>query len=195
MLKFARRTLLKAVTPISKFMGESEIRFSAPLVTARQYYDLERVIFPGCVLITRTKWAPTNLFIPGFHKHAAMYFGGTDRLVIEAVAPCVRELSLLDFFFHTDFVEVLIPMNVSQRDMQRAAGIFRAMRGVPYDFLFEAGLKAVFCSEGVKESYKQACPNFDMETSRYLGEPMTYPQHFADSAHFRTIWSSQLCPR
>jgi len=45
------------------------------LITDENVKKIEKLLEPGDIILTRGNWAATNLNIPGFWKHMAMYIG------------------------------------------------------------------------------------------------------------------------
>lgn len=61
---------------ISETMGEIKVlRHDKALITDLQIKDLQSIIRPGDILLERREWYLTNIGIPGFWTHAAVYIG------------------------------------------------------------------------------------------------------------------------
>lgn len=96
---------LKIFIPVSKIiskLGKPEPR--------RRYEDFEKIISiikPGDILLSREDYRLSNVLIPGFWSHAALYLG--NGRVLEAVPPRVREQHLGEWVVSIDSVCLLSP--------------------------------------------------------------------------------------
>ncbi len=164
---------------------------------------------PGDVFITRHDDAMSNLFLPGFWPHAALFLGntanstaewgelpsadGTDSWFLEAkkdgvkVRPVSETLAL-------DALVVLRPP-LAESDLQR--GLQRALthRGKPYDFLFDfRTADRLVCTEVVYRGFHGITPiQFQL---REVGGRLCLPaEEFLDQAlacGFRLILTAGL---
>lgn len=61
---------------VSELMGEIKVkRRDKALITSEQIEQLARKIRPGDILLQRREWYASNVGIPGFWTHAALYIG------------------------------------------------------------------------------------------------------------------------
>lgn len=156
-----------------------------PYVSQAQIARLQQHIQPGDVIYERREWALTNIGLPGFWPHIALYVGTPDerrrvfgdafeaRLrerypaayarhlaepgVIEAVGRGVIP-NKLTHSVHADYVAVLRPRVDAPT---KAAAIERAFAflGRPYDFDFDFQTDdAIVCTELVFKAYEPAIP-------------------------------------
>jgi uncharacterized protein YycO len=112
---------------------------------------------PGDVIITRHAKALTNLFIPGFWPHAALYVGATEQreagnFVLEARKDGVRLRPLQDTLSVDAFV-VLRP-NLDSESIDKAIERAFTHEGKMYNFDFDFfNSDRVVCTELIYRSY------------------------------------------
>lgn len=78
--RLIRRTAYKTYYPLQKGlargMGKVKLwRFNKTLITPVQALDFSRSFDPGDFYLTRKEWRLTNVGIPGFWTHSALYIG------------------------------------------------------------------------------------------------------------------------
>jgi len=140
----------------------------------------------GDIIVTRGKWKPWYLIIPGYWKHVMIYSGNGN--VIEAIGKGAVERSILDAIEGAKRNEVLRPTFCSGRDQQIAVDEARKMLGTPYDFLFTEGAHSIYCSELVWLSYKRSCnQKFPMKRLRRWWRLTVTPNDLAASHYFEKI--------
>jgi uncharacterized protein YycO len=176
-----RRWLLKASIPIQKFM--QLLHPPDSLVTAQFALVLVTHIKTGDVLLSRENWHFTNMFIPGYWSHAAIYAGGE---VFESVGGGVRSQNIYEWLFNKDFVLVLRP----QFFIDKSQIVERALAqvGKPYDYEFRSEIDTFYCSELVW--YCLSNPVFEMRET--FGVLTVTPQDFANAtAKFSVVLDSR----
>jgi hypothetical protein len=140
-----RLWFLRLFIPISKLI--SHLGKPEPRRTYGDYAAIAEIIRPGDVLLSREDWRLSNLLIPGFWSHAAIYIGDN---VLEAVPPRVRTQALAEFVISVDSVAVLRPT------LPIEFGDFSNLyMGADYDWIFSDD-GAWFCSELVRD-YLSRC--------------------------------------
>ena len=111
---------------------------------------LRDVLQPGDVLITRKEFAVTNYFLPGYWKHAALYFG--EHRVLEALKDGVW-LRGTDSPFRADAIVVLRP-RLGEEDITAALARGKLHEGKMYDFDFDfTRADRLVCTEVIYRSY------------------------------------------
>ena len=126
-------------------------------VTAEVLGSIAGFLQPGDVIITRHAKALTNLFIPGFWPHAALYVGASEqrsaeKCVLEARKDGVRLRALQDTLSVDAFV-VLRP-NLDTESINRAIERAFVHEGKMYNFDFDFfNSDRVVCTELIYRSY------------------------------------------
>lgn len=186
MMAWLRRTLLTILLPITTTLGKLSASVSStshPLPPEKQ--RLLELLQDGDALVTRTDWRPTNVLIPGYWAHVGMYRQGE---VIEAVYPKVRSVSAIDFLSRVDHVTVRRVTGPSREQRHEISNEMKRYVGIPYDFMFEPGHKAFYCSEAVYEAIRVVLKNWKFEPRDRMGVMTITPQDIADArAYFREV--------
>lgn len=188
-----RRRLLSIALPMTKFLGKLHAPYSHKMITGYDYYAAIEALKKGHVLITRTRGEFSNNFIPGFFTHAAIYYGGPSELIIEAVGEGVRYIPLAQFMLHKDFVAILEPTFIDEAKMSIASEVAWSLKGTPYDYFFEPGHKAFYCSELVQFCYDAVALQSSMPfTKRETMGIVTVTPHdyWCAREKFKPIWAN-----
>ncbi len=75
-----QQTLFSAIEASGRLVSELHDRWTPPRIGRALQGEIDALLEPGDVLITRHDHAVTNLFLPGYWPHAALYVGsGEDR--------------------------------------------------------------------------------------------------------------------
>ncbi len=118
----------------------------APMLGLEVAAALDPKLTPGTILLRRTDWTSSNLFTPGFWKHAAVYVG--DGRVVDAMGTGVRDVPLASFLGESHYVVAVRPKGMSADQARQAADYARAQVGKAYDFAFDFGSDArLACTE------------------------------------------------
>ena len=130
-------------------------------ITDTQRERLSALLRPGDVLVTRHDDAMSNLFLPGFWPHGALFIGpqpdepGVDVLEAKKDGVLTRELAET---VQVDSLVVLRPtLPLEQVELAIARGLSHA--GKLYDFVFDfATSDRLVCTEVIYRSYHGAGP-------------------------------------
>ncbi len=75
---------------ISQLMGEIKVwRPGISLISLAQIQELQRKLQPGDIMLQRREWYATNVGIPGFWTHAALYIGRPEERASYFSSPSV----------------------------------------------------------------------------------------------------------
>ncbi len=182
-LRRRRLSSLRNVTfGIFKSMGDDIAELKIPLVKRRDaakrvtpeiLAKLAPLLRPGDVFITRHDDAMSNLFLPGFWPHGALYIG--DKAARKALGVgfaqdwqasttddgiCILEakkdgvlLRRLEDTLHVDAFVVLRP-NLAQADIAKALNRGLSHTGKLYDFIFDFGTAdRLVCTEVIYRAF------------------------------------------
>lgn len=191
-----RRVVLTICGPMIKVIGLIVVPHKSSL-DEEQLLSLMDIVQPGDVLLSRTKYAASNLIIPGYWKHAALCIG--DK-VIEAVGSGVRRISVRHFAEIRDEIIVLSPKFATPEEGVLATNFAKTLVGQPYDYLVEyddnrKSNLAFYCSEIPWWCYNQvflAQGKVSPFTPRLtLGMQTITPQDYANAVQkWRVKWNS-----
>jgi uncharacterized protein YycO len=150
-----RCTMLRALTPVTKVVGEIHIPHFCK-VTEADYREIDSLLLPGMIFLTRTNWNLTNLLIPSEsgYKHGAIYVG--NGVVVEATGKGVVNSWLEEFLCSKDKVRVFFPLFADLEERKEAARFAQTLVGRPYDYEFKSGIEALYCFEVIFAAYNEA---------------------------------------
>jgi len=119
---------------------------------------------PGDVFVTRHDDAMSNLFLPGFWPHSALWLGAKDADILEAKKDGVLFREIEETLQVDSFV-VLRP-KIKSKDLETALRRGRTHEGKLYDFVFDFRTSdRLVCTEVIYRSYHGiAGMNFDLIT-------------------------------
>lgn len=174
-----RDLLLRVSTPIQKLMQKIHPPYAQ--TTVKQAEDVMILMRQGDILLSREAWHFTNLFIPGFWSHAAIYGDGQ---VVESVAPSVQIVDWKDWVIEKHNWCILRPMDETPETGEEVFKYAKTLRGRLYDYVFEKNNSAFFCSELVYEAW-ETCSKWagDVFTKRKtFGQWTVTPDDFYNAA-------------
>lgn len=191
---FLRDLILFCLKPALKFVGKIHwpIVDRNRLLTLVDRLTIEYNFKPGDILLSRARGHATNLLIPTggkFWTHVAMI--STDGFVIEAVDPAVRIVPLKFWLKDKDFVSLQRCKEATEMEAKQAALLFKNFAGIGYDYYFEPTVHAMYCAEGIVQSYKKIIPEIICDPSRILGVETFLPSSFWRSSRWSEIYTSQ----
>ena len=187
MIAFFRRLILHVAVPLTRMIGL--VQKPEPKMSCEFALDILDKLEDGDVLLSHNEWNLSNLFIPGFWKHAAMF---RKNKIIEAVGRgVVNDMHILKWLMNHDNVAVLRPVFANKDERNLAADIANVQAGKPYDFELSPGVQASYCSELIFWSYQRAMRGESPFTMREtMGVETVVPSDFlgaVDSGKFKLI--------
>ena len=193
MMATLRRFLLHLLLPVAHMIGRLNTGSSDGNVTRRlapRHDELLKLgLKPGDIFVTRTKWRPTNILIPGYWSHAGMYVG--NDTVVHALAPVVVETALQDFMSCVNSMAVM-RTQLPEPTAEKAAAEMRSYVGLPYDYMFEPTTKALYCSEAIAQAYWAVANDWTFEARERMGVITVTPQDLYDARRcLDLIWDSR----
>lgn len=76
-----KRNWYPAQSRVAEWMGDTRVRrIGKPLITSAQLQVLEKQLEPGDILLTRHNWYLSNIGLPGFWPHSAIFIGDKHTL-------------------------------------------------------------------------------------------------------------------
>ena len=125
------------------------------LCGVNSYKQIQDLIDPGMVVLTRKEHELSNFFIPGYWTHAAMI--ASDEYIVEATSKGVHRSTIKEFLTIVDDFVLLKPAFCTDQLMVRASKYAINAVGNPYNFSFRHGNNAFYCSELVYWAYARTC--------------------------------------
>ena len=195
----AMKAWLPIQTGVADFMGDTKVwRPGRSLISAAQLHALAPRLEPGDLMLTRRDWYLSNVGLPGYWSHAAIYIGsarqrdaafGEDaphpggsppRLAGDAGAPVVIEavgegvvFTSLPHAGASDALVVLRP-RLSPTAKARALARAFAFAGRPYDFNFDFRTdREIVCTELVYKAFQpgDGMPGLQLPLVSLVGRP------------------------
>lgn len=110
------------------------------------------ILKPGDVFVTRHDDAMSNLFLPGFWPHSALWLGAGDADILEAKKDGVLLRDIIETLQVDAFV-VLRP-NLTETQLKHALQRARSHTGKLYDFVFDfSTADRLVCTEVIYRTY------------------------------------------
>jgi hypothetical protein len=160
-----RKQLFSFFFPLQKgladFLGRTYYNpmKSGKYISSLQADSLEKLLVPGDLILTRSNYVASNIGLPGFWPHVALYAGkgvGKDssNSVIEALSEGTVYRPLTETA-KADYMAVLRP-KLPAEDKNTALQKAFSYIGIPYDFDFDFDTDATLvCSEVVYKSFQK----------------------------------------
>jgi uncharacterized protein YycO len=185
-----KETLVKSFIPIFKPV----LALKIPHTLKLKNYPLDKLpaISPGDVFLSKTDFSVSNLFIPGFWKHAAMYIG--DGYIVEAVPPLVRRISISEFIRTKDVAAIYRPRFCSKSACAIAAAwSIRQINKKEYDLAFTPGNDSLYCVELIFHAYSFTA-GIKPPPRRVLNDLTYIPDDLTDPSQWEFLWRSDFKP-
>lgn len=144
-----RSLILDASVPVQKVM--QKIHPPCAQTTVRMAEVAMQSMRDGDILLSREAWHFTNMFIPGFWSHAAIYGQGK---VVESVAPAVQIVDFRDWVIEMHNWCVLRPMQADPTSGRDAFKFACAQDDKPYNYKFQKSDKSFWCSGLVYDAWE-----------------------------------------
>jgi len=173
--------------PALVWVGKTHLPFVKKKITAKHYREAKDCLKPGYVMLGKRHGEASNLLIPGYWPHAAIYVGANQ--VVEAVGEGVRITDLIDFMLSRDEVAIFKPTFAEENILKLAAEWARQQVGKPYDFRFEMNNLAFYCAEIVYDAFSMFISNLPFKRQMCMGEELYIPDNIADNVIcWERIW-------
>jgi len=180
MLARLRKFLLGVAYPLTGFIGKVHMPYSHKQITSKQYREIKKILLPGMAMCTQTRGEMTNIFIPGFWSHAAIYVG--DSKVMEAVSKGVVVTDLIDFLLTKDAVIVKDPIFADRDQMIDAVTWALSQEGKGYDFYFDKSNDFFYCAEFLWLAYERTIGEMPFtKIDTMWGLPTVVPEDIVDA--------------
>ena len=189
--------ILKVLKPFVVWWGKLHLPFTHKKINGKHYYLLRDKINIGTVLLTTTYGEFSNLINPEKIKHAGIYVGDIDntgiRYVVEAVGRGVVKTDLVTFLTTKDLVIGCEPTFLDIKDTNLIPYEAQRVLGIPYDYLFEHGSKAMYCFETIAHIFKMVRPEIQLKEKEVVkGKKIySYETYLKDSDKFNIVFNSE----
>ena len=188
--------ILKKLKPFIIWTGKIHMPFSRKKFTGKHYYKIRDKIEPGTVLLTTTHGELSNLINPVSVKHGAVYIGKTTDdicYVTEAVGSGIVKTDLVTFLTTKDVVIGLKPNFLTETDKTLLPGEAVKFIGIPYDYLFEKGKKALYCFENIVSVFKALRPELNYKKNEIVKGKAVYDSStfLSDKELFTVLFDSR----
>ncbi len=156
-----RAQLFCLTAPATRWISKARLPTPFHFGFGAEVTELERLLSPGMVLLSRSPLRFANLVVPGYWKHAAICTSdgsahGAAQVVESTVERGVAEVSLADFVEDKQALTILRP-RVPRKALQSIAAEARNRIGAGYDFGFVDGDNGhYYCSKLVFDCLKSA---------------------------------------
>lgn len=119
--------------------------------------EIKALLKPGDIFVTRHDDAMSNLFLPGFWPHAALWLGDEEADFLEAKKDGVL-LRQMEETLQVDAFVVLRP-KLTSAELEGALSVVRSHAGKLYDFIFDfSTADRLVCTEVVYRCYHGVGP-------------------------------------
>ena len=154
------------------------IRFTTYYTTMRGfiYHALYEKLKPGDVILSYDKKKLTTLLIPGQFSHASMCVSLDQNWeVSEMTHSDYTKSTFFDICKESDRVVLMRCIHSTPGVIEDAISRCKSFSGAEYDFEFKLGVKALYCSELVHQSYAGNFLEVNLEDVVGLGREYISP--------------------
>jgi hypothetical protein len=183
-----RYHLLFAFEPLTRVIGKVHIKCEKHEITKEDIENIIRLVKPGDTIYSRNHLTLTNLFIPGWYKHAAMISscGG----VYEAVDPVCTETPLRTFLEHHCYVALMRDENLMPEETWRLTTAASKFLHWGYDYQLWLTNKKVYCIELLGLAYKKAFGFNPIPCRKVWGVDTMFPDDGRYCKRFKVVYLS-----
>lgn len=182
-----RRTILRTTYPLTRYLGDVHAPWSRRKLTSEDYHEVRTLLRSGDVILLTKKGEFSNLLIPGYWGHAAMYCGiqGSAAYVVEAIGKGVVKTDLIDTVLSRDALMICRPKYATPAQSNKASEWAKDQIGKDYDLFFNPNNDAFYCSELIWLAYQNTMGETPFTLRKTLGVDTVIPQ---DIANATTKW-------
>jgi uncharacterized protein YycO len=161
----------------SQWVAGIHMPFSKKRIDQDDYEHMLSVLKVGDVISTKTRGELSNVFIPGFWSHVAIYSG--NGRVIEATTQGVVETNLAWFLFSKDYCAASRPNFLNEDQKWLVIDYCKRQIGKPYDYSFHTSdIDKFYCSEIVYHAFKFVLGQSPFKLKVVLGQETVAPSDF-----------------
>ena len=168
-----RLWLARVIKPITKWVGKVHAPWTHKKISWYDASFIAEIMMPGDVLLSATHGELTYILTPGEWKHAGIV--DNDRMIVEAVGRGVVCTPIHSFCLSKDRLLLLRPVFCEPQQARRAASLAKSCIGMPYDYDFNTGNGAFYCSELVTDCFAKVSSNWVQKNGT------TLPSDFANA--------------
>ncbi len=177
--------LLKRVIPY--------IRFTTYYTSLRgvKYHKLYGSLKPGDVILSLDRKKLTTLLIPGEFSHASLCVSLNEVWeVSEMTHTDYTKSTFFDVCKESDRVLIMRCRNYTDTDIEFAVDRCRSFKDAKYDLVFDLGVRELYCSELVYQSYADNFLGVNLEDFVGLGREYISPTGLYNAKNLETIIDS-----
>lgn len=170
------------------------IRFTTYYTTlsGKKYHEMYEQLKPGDVILTTDKKKLTSLLIPGEFSHAAFCVSLDKKWeTSEMTHEDYRKSCFFDVCKESDRVVILRP-NLSSKSILSAIIKCKSFQNTKYDVNFYLGVKALYCSELIYQSFEKNELGVDLSDLVGLGRNYISPDGLYNATNLDVVIDSDL---
>jgi uncharacterized protein YycO len=178
---------MMAIQPLTWLIGKIKLPCKHE-VTETDVETLLNLMQPGDILVSKTHQNLSNIFIPGFYKHAAIV--SSYATIVEAVDPCVQEVIAKKWIEDHCYVVLLRDESLSPEQRWRLTTESKKFLKYPYDYQLWPGNKDLYCIELVRAAFIAAFGKNPIPSRKVWGVDTMYPDDARYSKDFTVMYKS-----